>query len=122
MKSQFYALIEGSGTGCDYTIACNKDIVPLKASNLEEARAEVVQYLDDRGFCDMEERTVAELQKMNDESKFDSIQIVEVVNTVQFNIESWVNSFKPEAKKREDAAALKDKEKLFEKLKKELGK
>ena len=41
----YYALMQGKGEGCDYTIACNKDYIKLESVDLETAKEELKEYL-----------------------------------------------------------------------------
>lgn len=42
---KFIVLLKGRGTGCDYTIGCNKTWREFDAQNLEEAKAKVKEII-----------------------------------------------------------------------------
>lgn len=44
---KYYAFLEGNDIGCDYTIACNKDLIELEASSLNQAKKELKEYLNE---------------------------------------------------------------------------
>ena len=118
----FYALLEGGGRGCDYTIQCGIDFKELKANTIEEARKEVTDFLRRRGCDEIEDWTPKDFEGYikYDDGHIQSITILEVKSVETFNINEWLNSFKTKAiqkeKEKSEAAELKELERLQKKF------
>jgi hypothetical protein len=120
--STFYLVVQGKGEGCNYTLKCNKDFVKLKAQNWKDATAEAQSYVVEHGFEEMEHLAERHINRRRDESKIDTVRILEVVLDEAFDIDKWLEPFKLAARKKDQELDRASKEAQFEALKKELGK
>ena len=100
----FWAIYEGQGEGCDYTIGCNMSFERLDAATLIEAKTEALEAYTDTG---------------GREDRYERITVLEVVgeHDLAAEMRAMVADRQREAADREKAA----KRVQLEKLRRELG-
>lgn len=100
----FWAIYEGHGEGCDYTIGCNLSFDKLLATTLEDAKIEALRGYTDRGDRD---------------DRFERIRVLEVTGEHDLAAEMRAIVAKRQQEAAEQAKA--EKRAQIERLKKELG-
>lgn len=103
-----YILYAQAGEGCDYTIACGKEVYVLNASSMDEAKKETGVFIKEN-FS-------------SDERRLHKAILYEVTNEVTLDIESIYKVITAEAKEK-SLDELNEKERMeYERLKRKFEK
>lgn len=62
-EKSYFMLASQEGEGCDYTIACGKYYCEL-SSDLDDAKEEAKEYIEDHSGSDLEELIILEVTKV----------------------------------------------------------
>ncbi|HZL94047.1 MAG TPA: hypothetical protein VFB99_10400 [Vicinamibacterales bacterium] len=101
----FWAMYQGSGEGCDYTIGCNTRHERLKATTLEDAKAEALLRYEYEGGVDTD--------------RIASITVLEVAT--EHDLDGDLIALKGRLMEERTQAERAEKRAKLEQLKRELG-
>jgi len=92
------------GNGCDYTIACGETVVNLKATNMDDAKKEMEQLLDEEYHGDM---------------SLESCEIFEVNEAVSMDLKAFYSDRTAKIKDKREADTKAERLRQYEIFKKE---
>ncbi len=110
-STKFWALEFGRGEGCDYTIACNQRITPLKANTITEAFEECKTIVLDCNF-------VSDTENRRDEIRHAEIVIVETKSAHILGVNEIITKMREGKQKAVEEEAEADERAEFERLSK----
>ena len=106
MATKYWAVFEGQGEGCDYTIGCNTSFCKLRATSSEDAKKEALKVFP---LADCDSDTVG----------VERIVVLAVVE--EYDLKNEIADEVARTAMERDAAAREKKLAQLEKLKRELG-
>jgi len=110
--SKYFAYVENEG-GCDYTIGCNRDLIELQGNSLAEA----VEFLR-QDICSDKSDGLYFTTSVNE---LDKITILEVIASVDVDIETIKKEYQQNEQKRKDVEDTESRRVEYERLKVEFG-
>jgi hypothetical protein len=86
--SKYMAYLQQHGEGCDYTIACGKELIPLKGDNLTEAAKDLRRIIEEEGYTG--------------ERRLKDVVLLEIDNFISMDINLIYNEIKKEQERQVD--------------------